>query len=107
MPWENQSEAERDRTANLAWVCMAVGYRSITESNWEDFYARYRFYQQLTNDGLYRYDAVDFYLRIGFRTNCSEETDAKWYKRQYEQFASDQRDFAARQEQAFHEGALA
>lgn len=103
MPWENQSEAERNKTANLAWVCMAVGYSSITESNWEDFWARYAFYARL-NGELGNYDAIDIYLRIGFTTNCSNEPEAKWYKRKYEQYASEQRDWASRQEQRFHEG---
>ena len=90
MPWADQSEEQRSRTANLAFVCMAVGLRSITESNWQDFYARYRFYCQL-HGNLYSYDAIDIYKRIGFWTNCSEETDAKWYKRQTDQFISDRR----------------
>lgn len=106
LPWENQSETERDRTANLAWVCMAVGYRSITESNWQDFYARYHFYCQL-HGNLYSYDAIDIYLRIGFGTNVSEESDAKWYKRQTDQFRSDQREVAERVVERFHEGATA
>ena len=105
LPWENQSEKERNRTANLAWVCMAVGYSSITESNWEDFYARYCFYNCL-NHNVGDYDAIDIYLRIGFSTNCSNETDAKWYKRQTDQFNSDRRQTAEQSVERFHEGAL-
>lgn len=102
LPWADQSEEQRDRTANLAWVCMAVGYRSITESNWKEFYARYCFYRRIAGD-LGRYEAIDIYQRIGFSTNCSEEIATKWYKRLTSNFISDQLAWASREEERIKE----
>ena len=69
-PWDMQSEEEKDRTANLAWVCMAVEVGIITEANWEEFYARYAMWCKLHGEEL-NYDPIDIYVRIGYRTNVT------------------------------------
>ena len=103
MPWEVQSEEERNRTANMAWTCMAIHLGTITEANWEEFYARYALWCRLHNEPI-NIEPIDVYLRIGFSTNVTTETFSKWSKRQLDQFMSDHRETAFRDEQLYHEG---
>jgi hypothetical protein len=84
---------------------MAVGLGSITESNWEEFYARYALWCKLHYEDV-NIDPIDVYLRIGFRTNVTTETFSKWSKRQLDLFIAERRNYASKQEQSFHEGAL-
>jgi hypothetical protein len=71
----------------LVWATLGVGFREITEENWDEFYARLAVYERVagpmvTKNGEPYYMTKDDVRRfIGLRTNFDNETRLQWAKR--------------------------
>ena len=70
----------------LIFYMMVIGYSSIREDNWENFYARMLMYQRMFDHENVWIEPDMISKRIGLKTNANNETDAKWRKRMYDNF---------------------
>lgn len=92
----HKSEAEKTKTAYLAYALMFAEVGTITEANWTDVAARIHIQQRLqgtvliTQDGKPNpFTAEDIQRRIGYSTNVSTKPFAQWMARFYKNKVAD------------------
>ena len=84
LPWGAMDEHQQTRCMNLAWVCMALGIKELTDDNVETFLARQEFYNRAfaNSGGLGQpYGLTELRDFVGYWTNVTPETDTKWRNR--------------------------
>ena len=105
---EDAPQSEANTTESVVFATMSIMMNTITEANWEEFYARLVMLEGVFGPQRYRYTEaegkVDLFFqpeeihrRIGLSTNANTETKAGFEKRMIREM----RDTAERRLRAF------
>ena len=72
------TEIEGPKTEECIWGSIVVKLQDITEVNWKEWYARYKFWCQMIDQAT-ELEPKDIHRRIGLSTNVfPDEPRSKW-----------------------------
>ena len=70
-------------THGMIFASMVVGLNEVTEANWEKWYARCKYIQEMEQPDWNRWVTPEIvHRRIGLSTNVENVKDGEWAKRQ-------------------------